>query len=138
METDNLKSEDILELIFSIEAKESEDDVIKALLPASLRKLNCFMAGVLKEDNSQLIEKLLLPFVFNKEENERNTLSSSPVQFKPAKFEKIRSYSLCSFKFSRSVNDMISVLIFSCRFSAFTFNFNLSCMPMEMSVACTV
>jgi len=67
METDNLKSEDILELIFSIEAKESEDDVIKALLPASLRKLNCFMAGVLKEDNSQLIEKLLLPFVFNKD-----------------------------------------------------------------------
>ena len=67
METDNLKSEALLELIFCAEAKESEDDVIKAVLPACLRKLNCFMAGVLKKGNSQFIEKYLLPFAFKKD-----------------------------------------------------------------------
>jgi len=67
METDNLKSEALLELIFCAEAKESEDDVIRAVLPACLRKLNCFMAGVLKNENTQFVEKYLLPFAFKKD-----------------------------------------------------------------------
>jgi len=67
METDNLKSEALLELIFCAEAKESEDDMIRAVLPACLRKLNCFMAGVLKNENPKFIEKYLLPFAFKKD-----------------------------------------------------------------------
>ena len=65
--TDNLKSEALLELIFFAESKETENEVINAILPAYLRKLNCFMAGVLKRENSALSVKQVLPFTFKKE-----------------------------------------------------------------------
>jgi len=60
----NLKSEALLELIFFAGSKGTEDDVINTVLPVYLRKLNCFMAGVIKIEKSGLTNKLILPFAF--------------------------------------------------------------------------
>ena len=60
----NLKSEALLELIFFAGSKGTEDDVINSVLPVYLRKLNCFMAGVIKIEKSGLTNKLILPFAF--------------------------------------------------------------------------
>src|ERR1035437_2600913 len=60
----NLKSEALLELIFFAGSKGSEDDVINDVLPVYLRKLNCFMVGVIKIEKSGLKNKLILPFAF--------------------------------------------------------------------------
>jgi len=68
METDNLKTEALLELIFCADDKESEIDIINTMLHAILRKLNCFMAGILIEDNQSLVEKQVFPFVFKNDE----------------------------------------------------------------------
>jgi len=67
MEKRILKSEVLLELIFSAEHKDNEDEIINEVLHAYLRKLNCFMAGILKISDQHLIEKLLLPYTFKKD-----------------------------------------------------------------------
>ena len=64
MEKHFLKSEVLLELIFSAEHKDKEDEIINEVLHAYLRKLNCFMAGILKINAQHLIEKQLLPYTF--------------------------------------------------------------------------
>ena len=60
----NLKSEALLELIFFAGSKGTEDEVINSVLPVYLRKLNCFMAGVIKIEKLELVNKLILPFAF--------------------------------------------------------------------------
>ena len=60
----SLKSEALLELIFFAGVKGTEDEVINSVLPVYLRKLNCFMAGVIKIEKSGLTNKLILPFAF--------------------------------------------------------------------------
>jgi PAS domain S-box-containing protein len=60
----NLKSEALFELIFFAGSKGTEDDVINTVLPVYLRKLNCFMAGIIKIEKSGLMNKLILPFAF--------------------------------------------------------------------------
>jgi len=67
METQLLKSEILLELIFCAENKEREDEIIDKVLHAYLRKLNCFMVCILKKSDSHFIEKQLLPFTFKKD-----------------------------------------------------------------------
>ena len=67
METQLLKSEIFLELIFCAEHKEKEDEIIDEVLHAYLRKLNCFMVCILKQNDSVLIEKQLLPFTFKRD-----------------------------------------------------------------------
>lgn len=67
METKLLRSEVLLELIFCAEHKEKEDEIIDEVLHAYLRKLNCFMVCILKKNDSDLIEKQLLPFTFKKD-----------------------------------------------------------------------
>jgi PAS domain S-box-containing protein len=64
MGTDDLKTEALLELIFCVDDKEAEIEIINTLLHAVLRKLNCFMAGVLIENEQVLVEKQVFPFVF--------------------------------------------------------------------------
>ncbi|MEI8085241.1 MAG: PAS domain S-box protein [Paludibacter sp.] len=68
MDADNLKTEVLLELIFCVESKETDDEVINGFLPIYIRKLNCFMAGVIRNSNSELIEKQVYPVVFKKDE----------------------------------------------------------------------
>lgn len=60
-------SEAFLELIFCTENKETEDEIINAVLHAYLRKLNCFIAGVLRQSDTELVEKKLFPFTFRKD-----------------------------------------------------------------------
>jgi PAS domain S-box-containing protein len=67
MGTDILKTEALLELIFCADNKETEDEIVYALLHAFMRKLNCFMAGVLKKDDLELVEKQLFPYTFKKD-----------------------------------------------------------------------
>jgi len=64
MESEKLKIESLLELIFIVESKDSELELITTVLPAYIRKLNCFMAGILKKGNSQLEEMYVLPYTF--------------------------------------------------------------------------
>ena len=64
METNILKAEALLELVFCAENKNTEDEIINEVVHAYLRKLNCFMAGILKKDNNELIDKQLLPYTF--------------------------------------------------------------------------
>jgi len=64
---DNIKTEILLELVFSIKTGVPEKEVIKECLPVFLRKLNCFMVGVLKNNHDELDEIQLLPFAFQRD-----------------------------------------------------------------------
>ena len=67
MENQNLKTEILLELIFCVEIDQEEEQFIQNILPTYLRKLNCFMSAVFKEDEGKLVEKYVLPFTFKKD-----------------------------------------------------------------------
>ena len=67
METDILRTETLLELIFCAEHKDKEDEIIDEVLHAYLRKLNCFMTGIIKKTNNELVEKQILPYTFRKD-----------------------------------------------------------------------
>ncbi len=64
MESEKLKIESLLELIFIVESKDSEIELITTVLPAYIRKLNCFMAGILKKATNRLEEMYVLPYTF--------------------------------------------------------------------------
>ena len=64
METQSLRSEILLELISCAEHKEREDEIIDEVLHTYMQKLNCFMVGILKNNDTELIEKQLLPASF--------------------------------------------------------------------------
>jgi len=64
MESEKLKIESLLELIFIVESKDSEIELITTVLPAYIRKLNCFMAGILKKTTNRLEEMYVLPYTF--------------------------------------------------------------------------
>ncbi|MEI7502824.1 MAG: PAS domain S-box protein [Paludibacter sp.] len=64
MEKEIIKNEILLELIYVADMKAGEDAILANILPTYLRKLNCFLAGVIKCNNEQLIDKYLLPFMY--------------------------------------------------------------------------
>ncbi|MEI8084881.1 MAG: PAS domain S-box protein [Paludibacter sp.] len=64
MEKEIIKNEILLELIYVADIKAGEDAILKNILPTYLRKLNCFLAGVIKCNNEQLIDKHLLPLMY--------------------------------------------------------------------------
>ena len=66
METQHIKSEILLELIDCAEHNENENEIIEGILPVYLQKLNCFMAGIIKKNETELIDKLVLPHNFIK------------------------------------------------------------------------
>ncbi len=65
----NIKTEILLELVFSIKTNAPEEEILRECLPVFLRKLNCFMIGVLQNSHLELQEKLILPFAFQRNEN---------------------------------------------------------------------
>lgn len=68
METQNLKTEVLLELIFCVDINLDENDILKSVIPLYLRKLNCFMSSVHKfEKDNTLTEEYLIPFTFKNE-----------------------------------------------------------------------
>jgi hypothetical protein len=62
----NLQTEMLLELVFSASSDSNELTILKKSIPLYLRKLNCFSAGVLKKDNLQFKETLLIPYIYKK------------------------------------------------------------------------
>jgi len=58
-----LQAEILLELVFSISFEKEEELILKKTMPLYLRKLNCFLAGVLKKDNEGLCELMTIPIV---------------------------------------------------------------------------
>jgi len=64
MEKEIIKNEILLELIYVADIKAGEEAILKNILPTYLRKLNCFLAGVIKCNNEQLLDRHLLPFMY--------------------------------------------------------------------------
>lgn len=62
----SLLTEIFLELVFSVNAENKEDLILKKSMPLYLRKLNCFLAGVLKKEGDDLKELMIIPFVASK------------------------------------------------------------------------
>jgi len=66
MEKEIIKNEILLELIYVADMKAGEDAILKNILPTYLRKLNCFLAGIVKCNNELLLDKCLLPHMYEK------------------------------------------------------------------------
>ena len=66
MEKEIIKNEILLALIYVADIKAGEDEILKSILPTYLRKLNCFLAGIIKSNNGLLTEKLVLPLMYSK------------------------------------------------------------------------
>ena len=60
----SLKSEIFFDLMNGLLVSSSEDDIIKKNVPVYIRKLNCFMAAVLKQQGDMIKEMYILPQVF--------------------------------------------------------------------------
>lgn len=65
----NLQTEIFLELVFSASGEDNEHLILKKSLPLYLRKLNCFLAGVLKSTHNGLEDLMLIPYVSSKSED---------------------------------------------------------------------
>jgi len=66
MEKEIIKNEILLELIFVADNKAGEDEILNSILPSYLRKLNCFLAGIVKCNNDELTVNHLLPLMYAK------------------------------------------------------------------------
>ncbi|MDE5422529.1 PAS domain-containing sensor histidine kinase [Ancylomarina sp. DW003] len=64
-----LQAEILLELMLDVKFEENEDEILKKSLPLYLRKLNCFLASVLKNDNNKLEQMTILPFAAGKSDD---------------------------------------------------------------------
>ncbi|RXQ92222.1 response regulator [Ancylomarina salipaludis] len=58
-----LQAEILLELVFSVSFEKDEELILKKTMPLYLRKLNCFLAGILKKENERLDELMTIPIV---------------------------------------------------------------------------
>ncbi len=65
-----LQTEILLELVFNVSLEKSEHLILNKSLPLYLRKLNCFLAGVLKRDEEDsLSELMVMPFAAGKSDD---------------------------------------------------------------------
>ncbi|MEZ5195147.1 MAG: PAS domain S-box protein [Bacteroidales bacterium] len=64
-----LQTELFLELIFSVSGETDEQVILKKSIPFYLRKLNCFLAGVLKNTKNGRKEIMLVPYAAGKSED---------------------------------------------------------------------
>lgn len=63
-----LKSELFFDLVYNLADISKEEDILAESIPRYLRKLNCFVACVLKQNQHGLEDKFILPYVFHKNE----------------------------------------------------------------------
>ncbi|WP_372744898.1 response regulator [Lutibacter sp.] len=63
MVTRTIETEILFELAINSTAATNEAELLKKIIPLYLRKLNCFLAAVLKFNSNQLEESILIPFV---------------------------------------------------------------------------
>ncbi|WP_372641349.1 ATP-binding protein [Ancylomarina sp.] len=65
-----LQAEILLELVFSVSLEKNEHLILNKSMPLYLRKLNCFLAGVLKKDENETIKELMvMPFAAGKSDD---------------------------------------------------------------------
>ncbi len=65
-----LQTEILLELVFSVSLEKNEHIILNKSMPLYLRKLNCFLAGVLKRgDDDSLSELMVMPFAASKSDD---------------------------------------------------------------------
>jgi hypothetical protein len=65
-----LQAEILLELVFSVSLEKNEHLILNKSMPLYLRKLNCFLAGVLKKDENKNIKELMvMPFAAGKSDD---------------------------------------------------------------------
>jgi PAS domain S-box-containing protein len=65
-----LQTEILLELVFSVSLEKNEHIILNKSMPLYLRKLNCFLAGVLKRGEDDSINELMvMPFAVGKSED---------------------------------------------------------------------
>ena len=63
----SLQSEILLELVFSVSLEDNEQLILNKSIPLYLKRLNCFLAGVLKKDKEgNLQELVVMPFAAGK------------------------------------------------------------------------
>src|SRR5664279_1689865 len=62
----DVQAEILLELVFSASGETDEYLILKKSIPLYLRKLNCFQAGILKNQKNRLEELMLIPVVASK------------------------------------------------------------------------
>ena len=67
MVSSSLKSELFFDLVYNLSDKNVEEDILEKSIPRYLRKLNCFVACVLKHNNNELEDKFILPYVFRRD-----------------------------------------------------------------------
>ena len=65
-----LQTEILLELVFSVSLEKNEHLILNKSLPLYLRKLNCFLAGVLKRNEEDKVSELMvMPFAAGKSDD---------------------------------------------------------------------
>lgn len=63
----SLQSEILLELVFSVSLEDNEQLILNKSIPLYLKRLNCFLSGVLKKDKEgNLHELMVMPFAAGK------------------------------------------------------------------------
>jgi len=62
----NIRTEILLELVFSTSGELNDQLILKKSIPLYLRKLNCFLVGILKNTENKLKETMLIPIVASK------------------------------------------------------------------------
>ena len=66
MVTKNIQLEMLMELVFTASNELSEQSILKKSIPLYLRKLNCFIAGVIKKNDTLNEVPILIPYVAKK------------------------------------------------------------------------
>src|SRR6185312_1138574 len=93
--------------------------------------------AVSHKQNPGIMTRMTNPEGLTSLSNCARTRFISPVQFRPAKLEKIRSYGPLLFNVCRSVKEQHSAVTLFCRPRDATFALSTSNMPDDISVACT-
>ncbi|MDD3078984.1 MAG: PAS domain S-box protein [Paludibacter sp.] len=64
MEEEHINKEILLELVYASDIKDDEQSILRKVLMAYLRKLNCFLAGIFALQGQNLENKYILPHMF--------------------------------------------------------------------------
>ncbi|MBI9042771.1 response regulator [Lutibacter sp.] len=76
MVTRNIETEILFELAINSTGETNETTLLKKITPLYLRKLNCFLAAVLKFNKKELDESILIPFIAKNSEEWQHVKSN--------------------------------------------------------------
>jgi hypothetical protein len=100
----NIQTEILFELAINSTGEMNEAALLKKIIPLYLRKLNCFLAAVLKFNENELEESILIPFVAKKSEEWQHLKSTLLKKFQendsPCELLKINANNYYSYQLS--------------------------------------